>query len=509
MSLQSRRELRLALEPRYRKASKKEKQSILNEFTAVTGYHRKYAIALLARPPTAAPKKRRRPRLYTAEVQQALVMVWKVANRICSRRLVPFLPELVAVLERHGHLILSAEVRARLLAISPATVDRLLAEDRNRERGTRAGAGQLSTVMKQVPVRTFAEWEGAVPGYVEADLVFHCGGDVSGRYLHTLTLTDVVTGWTECMALLFRGREIVLQSLHQAEEQLPFPLLAIDTDNGREFLNELLLGYCRDKPLIFTRSRPYKKNDQCYVEQKNGAIVRQFVGYDRFEGLEPCRILTALYRQVRLYVNFFQPSLKLISKKRVGSRIIKRYDRAQTPYQRILTAESVSHERKEKLRQAYQVLDPLQLLTRIRHYQDELWRYAYAPPITGVPTPEPVIIGNNGSNGNCKAEPQQVNGVAQKYRCSKKKRHPVKGKRWWRTRRDPFADVLPEIHRRLSDAPDLSVIELFRLLRQQHPRQFSDGQLRTLQRRVHEWRTAYIATAEKPAPASEVPVYHG
>ncbi len=155
--------------------------------------------------------------------------------------------------------------------------------------GDMSGASRSSLLKGQVPIRTFAEWEGAKPGFMEADLVSHCGGDVRGSYLHTLVMTDVVTGWTECMALLFRDQQIVLQAVCQAEEQLPFPLLALDTDNGAEFLNSVLFDYCDGQSIIFTRSRPYKKNDQCYVEQKNGIIVRQFVGYDRFEGVEPCR----------------------------------------------------------------------------------------------------------------------------------------------------------------------------------------------------------------------------
>jgi hypothetical protein len=405
----------------------------------------------------------------------------------------------VIALERHGHLAIPAAVRQCLLAISPATVDRLLSGMRQKEAAYQLEGGGISHLKQQVPIRTFAEWSGAVPGFVEADLVFHCGGDVSGSHLHTLTLTDVVTGWTECLVLLFRDQRLVLQAIGQAEAQLPFPLLAIDTDNGREFLNETLLGYCRDREIIFTRSRPYKKNDQCYVEQKNGAIVRQFVGYDRFEGVKPARILTELYRCLRLYINFFQPSLKLLTKKRVGSRVIRQYDRAQTPYQRVLTATSVADEVKLKLKRQYQTLDPLKLLTDIRQLQDELWAYAYVAPTLSLQPDQLLPASSNGHNGTEKkiqTKPTTIEGASRKYRRSRKKRRPVQGERWWRTRQDPFAKVWPDLQRQLAATPDLSATELFQQLRLQYPDRFTQGQLRTLQRRVRTWRLAYIAGEE-------------
>jgi hypothetical protein len=261
MSLKSRQELVAVIAPRYQEATRSKKQPILNEFVAATGYHRKYAIGLLngypLNPVAGEVKRPAGQRVYTAEVRAGLIKVWAAANRICSKRLVPFLPDLVEVLERHGHLTLTAAVRERLLGISPATVDRLLAEVRPGGQGDyRRGTTASSIIKSQVPLRTFSEWEGARPGYMEADLVAHCGGDVRGSYLHTLTMTDVVTGWTECIALLFRDQQMVLWGVRQAEEQLPVPLLAMDTDNGSEFLNKVLLDYCQGQPIIFTRSRP-------------------------------------------------------------------------------------------------------------------------------------------------------------------------------------------------------------------------------------------------------------
>lgn len=544
MSLKARQELLAVTAPRYQEVTRQEKQAILNEFVAATGYHRKYAISLLRGypfdPTPRLPKRRERQRIYTAEVQAALIQVWEAANRICSKRLVPFLPDLVEVLERQGHLALVPELKERLLEISPATVDRLLAEVRQGGQGEGQWGTSRSSLLKQhVPIRTFAEWQGAQPGFMEADLVAHCGGDVSGSYLHTLVLTDVVTGWTEFLALLFRDQQLVVQAVRQAQAQLPIPLLALDTDNGSEFLNGTLFDYCEGQSIIFTRSRPYKKNDQCYVEQKNGAIVRQFVGYDRFEGVEPCRVLTELYRSLRLYINFFQPSLKLISKQRVGSRVIKKYDRAQTPYQRLLATESVSLEAKAQLKAQFTALDPLQLLTQIHALQDELWSYAYigrvlllqlprlndqTHPLAAQPqTPPggslerqvaPPTATTNGTgdhpNDQAQSSPprrEKTNEPHQrKYRRSQRKRRLYPGPRWWRTRKDPFAEVWAEAQQQLEQTPDLSAKALFETLQQQHPGQFKDEQLRTFQRRVRAWRMTYIVRQSELSQREAIPL---
>ena len=525
MSLTSRRELVASIGPRYRQAPRKQKQQILNEFVAATGYHRKYAIHLLnqAEPdhPPARPQRKGRQRVYTGEVQEALGVVWKVANRICSKRLVPFLPELVDALERHGHLVLSSEIKTRLLGISPATVDRLLGGLRRAGAGVGRGGSERSSFLKQqVPIRTFSEWEGAQTGYMEADLVAHCGGDVSGSYLHTLVLTDVVTGWTECLALLFRDQQMVLQAVCQARRQLPVPLLALDTDNGSEFLNSSLYDYCEAEQIIFTRSRPYKKNDQCFVEQKNGVVVRQFIGYERFEGVEPCRILTQLYSRLRLYLNFFQPSMKLLTKTRLGSRVRKSYDQAQTPYQRLQAAAGVPSAVKDKLQAQFMALDPVQLLLDIRSLQDQLWAYADVERSTSLSAPfskngtesqpEPMAIlakrmaqPGNGSKETSPLSPHalETDETERRYRRSKRQRRPYQGPRWWRTRPDPFAEVWSDAEQQLVKRPDLSAKALFEWLQQRYPGQFQDNQLRTFQRRVRAWRTRYIT---QPGEQKEV-----
>jgi hypothetical protein len=263
MSFRAKRELLLQTAPRYQEASATQKIGILNEFVAATGYARKYAIRVLNHPgtPRLEIERPRAPR-YGSEVQAALHVVWTAANRVCAKRLVPFLPILVDALERHGHLQLTSEIRSQLLALSPATADRLLRPYRATLRGlstTRAG----TLLKRQIPVRTFANWNDTRPGFLEADLVAHCGTDAEGAYVFTLTLTDVATGWTECLPLLHRDQDSVLQALDRARQLLPFPILGLDTDNGGEFINAGLLAYCEREHITFTRGRSHRSNDQC------------------------------------------------------------------------------------------------------------------------------------------------------------------------------------------------------------------------------------------------------
>jgi hypothetical protein len=378
MSLSARRELVATLRPRYWRADRPTKRRMLDELVATTGYHRKYALALLHAPvPPAAPRSRprrpRRPR-YDGAVQHALTACWQAANGICSKRLVPYLPELVAVLTRHGVLTLPPATQTALLALSPATADRLLAPARRSARPLGLGTTKPGTLLKQqIPIRTFADWDDAQVGFLEIDLVAHCGTTTAGEYVHTLTLTDIVTTWTECVALPQRSQAQVQQALVAVRTRLPFAVQGLDSDNGAEFINATLLRYCQQEGITFTRSRPYKKNDQAHVEQKNWSVVRQTVGYDRYEGAAACAALGALYARVRLYTNYFQPSMKLVSKERVGSRVRKVYDRARTPYQRVLEAAAVPPDAKQALRAEYEGLNPLQLLREIRAGQVTLW----------------------------------------------------------------------------------------------------------------------------------------
>jgi len=321
---------------RYLRASKKEKEKILDEFMNVTGYHRKSAIRLLHRRSRGTPRRRRgRPKKYTPNTAEALKMAWEAADRICSRRLKPFLPELIRVLRQHGEMCMTAEVEAQLCQISPSTIDRLLSPHR------RLGGHRPLTTTKpgsllksSIPIRTFADWEQDRPGFLEADLVPHCGDSAEGFYLTTLSTVDVATGWSECVGVWGKGQSRVRAAVHRIRQRLPFPMLGLDSDNGSEFINHHLYSYCRDEGITFTRSRSYKKNDSCHVEQKNWTVVRRLIGYDRYSSHAALETLNRLYNLLRLYVNFFQPVMKLVSKTRHGARVHKSYDTARTPYQR-------------------------------------------------------------------------------------------------------------------------------------------------------------------------------
>ena len=392
MSQHSRRELLAVVVPRYRAAPGTDRKRILDEFVASSGYHRKYALHLLNHPPKAPPPRKKRQRVprYSTAVQRALITCWHATNGICSKRLVPYLPELVAVLEQHSEIQLDAQTKTQLLTLSPATADRLLQAERQRYRPHGLGTTKPGTLLKhQIPIRTFADWDDAVPGFVEVDLVAHCGESTHGEYLNSLTLTDITTTWTECLAIRNRSQYTVHAAIVQARTRLPFPLLGLDSDNGTEFINDLLLRYCQQEQLTFTRSRPYKKNDQAHVEQKNWSIVRQTVGYDRYEGQPACDALAALYQAVRLYTNFFQPSMKLQSKERLGSKVKKTYDTARTPYQRVLESEQVTQARKDRLQAQYRTLNPVVLLRHIEQRQDALWKLAVG--VRGKETPQEAV----------------------------------------------------------------------------------------------------------------------
>ena len=363
IGLQTRRVLLQHMLPQYREASTvKKKSKLLDALTAATGYNRKYAMGLLnhAQMEHSTPQ-RPRPHHYGPEVQHALFLVWYAANRICAKGLIPFLPTLVEALDRHEHLHLTEECRRQLLSMSAATADRLLRSQRNlSQRGpstTRAG----TLLKQQIPVRTFEEWNEARPGFLEAHLVAHCGTDIKGGYLYTLTLTDVATGWTKCLPLLYRSRETLLEALQQARLLFPFPMLGIDTDSGGEFINETVLAYCEQAHITFTRGREGLKNDQCFVEQKNGVIVRQVVGYDRFEGEHAYRQLGEMYQALRLYVNCFQPSMKLLATHYEGRKVRRVYDAAKTPLQPLLLSKVLPPSKETELQRAAQVLDPLRL----------------------------------------------------------------------------------------------------------------------------------------------------
>jgi hypothetical protein len=316
-------------------------------------------------------------------VVEALLKIWEICGRICSKRLHSYLPEIIKVLEKHNELVLAPETKGQLLKMSRATIDRRLHSSRIQSRHGLSTTKPGSLLKKSIPVRTWTEWDDARPGFVEIDLVAHCGDSVTGQYLNTLTVVDISTGWTECLALLHRSQTLVFEEILNLRQRLPFPLLGIDSDNGSEFtfapdasagVNELLYSYCLKEEITFTRSRPYKKNDQARVEQKNWSVVRHTIGYDRYETVDELAILRAIYADLRLYVNFFQPVQKLISSGRMDGRFIKKYDVASTPYHRVLSSKDVSLEDKAHLMNLYVRLNPVTLKNTIDQNVAYLWK---------------------------------------------------------------------------------------------------------------------------------------
>jgi hypothetical protein len=283
------------------------------------------------------------------------------------------MPEIVAALERCGELQVQPEIKAKLLSVSAATIDRMLAPERARlhVRG-RSGTKPRSILQRQIPIRTFAEWDEARPGFCEIDLVAHDGRDPYGEFCQTLDLTCVATGWTECRAVRNKAQRWCFEALLDIQAGLPFALLGLDSDNGSEFINDQLFRYCTEHAITFTRSRPYRKNDNCFVEQKNWPVVRQNVGYARYDTPDELEVLNELYALLRLYVNFFQPQMKLVSKTRRGARVSKTFDQAQTPYQRVLGSAQIDERAKAALTQTYFRLNPAELKRQIAACQVRL-----------------------------------------------------------------------------------------------------------------------------------------
>jgi len=371
---------------RYQRSRKKEKSLILSELVALTEYSRVYARRVLRQhgQRVKAGKQtlegdirkravRCRSPYYDEKVKVALSKIWRVMDYICGKRLQPGLAELVAVLERHNELQCDAATKAKLLRISAATIDRLLRSERRKYELRGQARTKPGTLLKhQIPIRTFAEWDEQQPGFGEIDLVGHDGGLAAGDYCQTLDFTDVATTWTETVAVRNKAQGRVFEALQKVRKQLPFPLLGLDSDNGSEFINDQLVRYCRQEQITFTRSRPYRKNDNCFVEQKNYSIVRRAVGYARFDTAEQCVLLNELYSYLRLYTNFFQPTMKLKAKERVGSKVKKCYDQALTPSQRVLQSMQVSKAKKQLLQTKYETLNPAALKRKIERLQKRL-----------------------------------------------------------------------------------------------------------------------------------------
>ena len=450
----------------------------MDEFSAVTGFHRKHAMRLLGGgQPNQQRGPRPRRRIYDDAVREALIVVWEASDRICGKRLRPLVPIMLEAMERHGHLQLASEVRTGLLAMSAATMDRALCDIRGQARGrTRRHAAPSAAVRRSVPVRTFSDWGDPAPGFVEADLVAHSGPTTRGSFVQTLTLTDIATGWTECAPLLVREQRLLTEVLTEVRKRLPFPLLGFDTDNDSVFMNETVRDYCLAAGIAFTRCRPYRKNDQAWVEQKNGAVVRRIVGYRRFEGLEAAAALAELYVSVRLFVNFFQPSFKLAEKTREGAKVYKRYHPPATPYQRLMADPRASEEVKRQVEAQRTELDPVRLLSNIRAVQQRLVEIADTPEMVAAieqPPLEQFLTGLRTAWQEGEVRPT----ARPKQKAKRLRRRP-----------DPFAAVTAQLHSWFEAEPWRTSRELFERLQAEQPGAYGDGQLRTLQRRLKGWR---------------------
>ena len=356
---------------RYQKSTKKEKVAILDEFVKTTGYNRNYARRILGYRSKGIDGRRKkkaivRQRVYDASVFYAVRKLWIAADGICGKRLKPFVPELLPILERHGEIKVNRIVRNKVLTVSVATIDRILNATKRQYRLKGRSTTKPGSLLKQsIAVRTFADWDDARPGFFEVDLVAFCGESAKGDFVNGLNLTDVATGWVGLDAVMGKASSRVNPAIDEVRKRLPFIMLGLDSDNGSEFINGLLKRYCEEYEITFTRSRPYKKNDNCYVEQKNYTVMRRFLGHARFDTDIQLNLVRQILTLVEVYVNFFQPTMKLVEKQRVGTKVKKHYDVAKTPYQRLLSSGVLTDQKKQQLQVYYETLNPMSLKRQI------------------------------------------------------------------------------------------------------------------------------------------------
>ena len=484
ISMGARREVVSAVAERYRSAGRAEKGRILDELCALTGWHRKHAVrALSAVAELAQVKPRPRRCTYGASIRDALTALWEASDRLCGKRLVVMIPSLLPALERHGRVKLSVDERALVLTAS-ATIDRLLSATKiAASGGKRRRAGFSSAVRREVPVRTFNDWNDPPPGYCEVDMVAHGGTSVSGAFIQTLTMVDVATGWTECLPLVVRDGALVVEALERSQSLFPWLLRGVDFDNDSAFMNDVVVPWCQARAIEVTRSRAYKKNDQAFVEQKNGAVVRRLVGYGRFEGLEAARALARQFAAARLHVNFFQPSFKLKEKRREGAKVIKRYHAPATPYERALAHPAVDETVKRRLREMHRTLDPVALFSEMRQAQAELGQRVDRRA-GSVPAP-PAEVGCEFGAAPAPSELADRRPSGEQRAIHRRpyvRRKPVPRRP---SMLDPHVAV---VEGWLGAEPDLPAAAILARLAQRIPGSFGDKQLRSVQRLVKAWR---------------------
>ena len=351
---------------KYLKASKKQKSEILNYVCNSTGLSRDRAARRLNdknyKKLKAPKKKRGRKIIYGLELEKPLSEIWMLMDFACSKILAAGINDFLDAMARYDELQYEPDVVLKLKSMSAFTMDKLLKPVKRKMAFKGKSTTKPGTLLKKdIPIRLGTEWDDAIPGFVEVDLVAHCGSSAIGEFVSTLDMTDISTGWTETRAVINKAQKHVFEALIYIKGQLPFPLKGIDSDNGSEFINAHLFNFCKENNICFTRSRPNKKNDNCYIEQKNWAIVRKNIGYDRYEGKAAVNLLNSYYERLRFYTNFFLPQTKLIEKTREGSKIKKKYEKPLTPYQRVLNSEHISLETKQRLTEIYYSLNPVQL----------------------------------------------------------------------------------------------------------------------------------------------------
>lgn len=393
MTVDERRKYLKLVAPRYGKANRNERSALLTEMAAVTGLHRKSLLRLLHGPTLErAPKRRRiRRRRYGPEVADVVRVVWESLDYICAERLTPALLPTARQLARWEELALSPAMEEQLATISRATVQRLLQRfQQDTPKLPRRRPQPPNRLLREVPMARLS-WATTTPGSFETDLVHHCGPITAGEYVHTLQLVDIATGWSERVAVLGRSQRAMVEAFRRVQQRLPFPITHLHPDNGSEFFNDHLIRYFGEAMtgLQLSRSRPYRKNDNRFVEQKNATLVRAYVGYERLDTLGQCAALNALYGQLWTYYNLFQPVLHLASKEVENGKLQRRWDRAQTPYQRLLGSEVLSPEQEARLASLNTETNPRQLREAIYQAVEDLRetpRVHQAPRREKVPT---------------------------------------------------------------------------------------------------------------------------
>lgn len=383
LTLAERRAVTETTAMRYRQASKRGKSKILDELCAITGWHRNHARKALAAAlqPKIIAARSPRPLTYGPEVIAALTVCWTVLGMPAGKRLAPMLGEVVAVLHHFGELVLDEDTAMSLMSMSAATIDRRLAPERRKHRlKGRCTTKPGSLLKSQIPVRTWADWDDARPGFVEIDLVCHDGGNPAGRHAFTLTVTDIATRWTENRSVPSKEAKCVLAALNDIARRMPFPILGVDSDNGSEFINEDLLAWCQGRQITFTRARPGNKNDGCHVEQKNWSVVRTVVGYHRYDTASELLLLNEIWQLQAKLTNYFYPQQKLISKVREGAKVSKKYDMAATPFHRAVDHPTMAVQRIVAMTRTYSLINPAATQRQIHTLTNELVNLATSKP---------------------------------------------------------------------------------------------------------------------------------